>query len=713
MEISDSEKSDNEPMTPPELSKETEESAEATETDPGQHIIPEYSREKYFRAYEVFKEWQMKHGHDEVTEAVMMEFFEELNETKKPSTLWSQYSMLKSTFNLKEDLDISQFKKLRAYLKKQGTGFRNAKSKVLTAANIHDFLIKASDYDFLAEKVIMIFGVVGACRKSEIVDLTLSDILDTGTSLVVTIQATPRRQMRKFTINGDLYKVVKKYMALRPEHAKINRLLLNYQKGKCTQQPIGVNKVGGIPRRIASYLELPEADKYTGHCFRRTSTELLSQSGANVVHVIAGWKANKNSGKSDNSLEFYSQMEASNILKTRMSDIQQPQSHPSTQIIINQIPINQQVGGRRFQTNQGQIITTPKRLYTTVGQLINNAGKLININNSGQVNNNGNASQGLLGDNQQVDSGQHANREQITMKSTGHLQRVQINKQINLVQKPKTSVDDLEASLQTLNLDGFKFVVVEIDRRIEVVQKGWSPPEGAEYVKPHAIFDSYKSASDYADTINVKKTTRVVPTVVPSPKVISIDADSSNCPEASTQEIRRVVKSGLPIKPINVVKTKVAPTSTPSGSCTPKRIIGTLVKKNNNNQSISVTSANGLKNIVKNKRFIGTLVNKNFNKNSIVSNKQKLDSKNAKSGNVFIVVEKVDNGSNVITGDVCGNANPPMQVDTKDPTLTSTMSDSNSLEGPTINENLDIKEEYVNEELLEEEELMAVDPLAI
>ncbi|KAG8041454.1 hypothetical protein G9C98_002747 [Cotesia typhae] len=451
MEISDSEKSDNEPMTPPELSKETEESAEATETDPGQHIIPEYSREKYFRAYEVFKEWQMKHGHDEVTEAVMMEFFEELNETKKPSTLWSQYSMLKSTFNLKEDLDISQFKKLRAYLKKQGTG----------------------------------------------------------------------------------------------------------------------------------------------------------------------------------------QMEASNILKTRMSDIQQPQSHPSTQIIINQIPINQQVGGRRFQTNQGQIITTPKRLYTTVGQLINNAGKLININNSGQVNNNGNASQGLLGDNQQVDSGQHANREQITMKSTGHLQRVQINKQINLVQKPKTSVDDLEASLQTLNLDGFKFVVVEIDRRIEVVQKGWSPPEGAEYVKPHAIFDSYKSASDYADTINVKKTTRVVPTVVPSPKVISIDADSSNCPEASTQEIRRVVKSGLPIKPINVVKTKVAPTSTPSGSCTPKRIIGTLVKKNNNNQSISVTSANGLKNIVKNKRFIGTLVNKNFNKNSIVSNKQKLDSKNAKSGNFF------------------------------------------------------------------------------
>lgn len=316
----------------------------------------------------------------------------------------------------------------------------------------------------------MIFGVVGACRKSEIVDLTLSDILDTGTSLVVTIQATPRRQMRKFTIDGDLYKVVKKYMALRPEHAKINRLLLNYQKGKCTQQPIGVNKVGGIPRRIASYLELPEADKYTGHCFRRTSAELLSQSGANVVHVIAGWKANKSSGKSDNSLQFYSQMEASNILQ--MSDIQQPQSHPSTQIIINQIPINQQVGGRQFQVNQGQIITTPKRLYTTVGQLINNAGKLVNINNtgqlnnsqgqlvenSGQVNNNSNASQGRLDDNQQVDSVQHANREKITMKSTGHLQRVQINKQINVVQKPKTSVDDLEASLQVILIIRYKTI---------------------------------------------------------------------------------------------------------------------------------------------------------------------------------------------------------------------------------------------------------------
>ncbi|XP_044587106.1 uncharacterized protein LOC123266772 isoform X2 [Cotesia glomerata] len=695
MEISDSENSDNEPMTPPELSKETEESAEVAEVDPGQHTIPEYSREKYFRAYDVFKEWQLKHDHDKVTEAVMLEYFEILNETKKPSTLWSQYSMLKSTFNLKEDLDISQFKKLRAYLKKQGTGFKNAKSKVLSAANIHDFLIKASDYEYLAEKVIMIFGVVGACRKSEIVDLTLSNILDTRTSLVVTIQATPRRQMRKFTIDGDLYNVVKKYMNLRPEHAKINRLLLNYQKGKCTQQPIGINKVGGIPRRIASFLELPEADKYTGHCFRRTSTELLSQSGANVVHVIAGWKANKSSGKTDNSLQFYSQMEASNILKTCMSDVQQPQSHPSTQIIINQIPINQQVGGRQFQVNQGQIITTPKRLYTSLGQLINNAGQLNNsqgqqVDNSGQAD--GNSSQGHLDDNQQIDSGQQL---------TGQLHRVQVNKQINVVQKPKTAVDNQqsEAPSQTLNLDGFKFVVVEIDRRIEVVQKGWSPPEGAEYVKPHAIFDSYKSASDYADTINAKKTPRVAPSVAPSQKVISIDADSSNCPE-----------SGLPIRPINVVKNRVAPTSTP-GSSTPKRIIGTLVKKNDN-QRIQLTSANGLKTIVNNKRFIGTLVNQNFNKNSIVSNKQNLNSQNAKSGNVFIVVEKVDNSSNVITGDVSGNANPPMQVDTKDPTLTSTMSDSYSLEEPPIDENPGIKEEFVNEEMLEEDELMAVDPLA-
>ncbi|KAH0534477.1 hypothetical protein KQX54_004338, partial [Cotesia glomerata] len=80
--------------------------------------------------------------------------------------------------------------------------------------------------------------------------------------------------------------------------------------------------------------------------------------------------------------------------------------------------------------------------------------------------------------------------------------------------------------------------------------------------------------------------------------------------------------------------------------------------------------------------------------------------------NVFIVVEKVDNSSNVITGDVSGNANPPMQVDTKDPTLTSTMSDSYSLEEPPIDENPGIKEEFVNEEMLEEDELMAVDPLA-
>lgn len=36
---------------------------------------------------------------------------------------------------------------------------------------------------------------------------------------------------------------------------------------------------------IAEFLSLPEASKYTGHCFRRTSTTLLANAGATLTDI--------------------------------------------------------------------------------------------------------------------------------------------------------------------------------------------------------------------------------------------------------------------------------------------------------------------------------------------------------------------------------------------------------------------------------------------
>jgi hypothetical protein len=71
-------------------------------------------------------------------------------------------------------------------------------------------------------------------------------------------------------------------------------------------QPVGINTFGGLPSKIANFLELPSAKEYTGHCFRRTSASLLANAGADmsVIKRHGAWKSsNVAEGYVDDSLE--------------------------------------------------------------------------------------------------------------------------------------------------------------------------------------------------------------------------------------------------------------------------------------------------------------------------------------------------------------------------------------------------------------------------
>ena len=65
---------------------------------------------------------------------------------------------------------------------------------------------------------------------------------------------------------------------------KVNRLFRSISKnGKKSDIPIGVNKIGTMPKTTVKFLKLPDADTFTGHSFRRTSATILSESGIGLV----------------------------------------------------------------------------------------------------------------------------------------------------------------------------------------------------------------------------------------------------------------------------------------------------------------------------------------------------------------------------------------------------------------------------------------------
>lgn len=142
-------------------------------------------------------------------------------------------------------------------------------------------------------QVILIFGICGCLRCDEITNIKVEDVEDLTNKYLVSINQNKNDYAGQFVIGKLFYDTVKKYISLRPSEKFSDRFFIKYAEGKCARSAIGRHKIGEVPEKIAAYLKLPEPKRYTGHCFRRTSATLLSDSGANMqmVKQLGRWRS--------------------------------------------------------------------------------------------------------------------------------------------------------------------------------------------------------------------------------------------------------------------------------------------------------------------------------------------------------------------------------------------------------------------------------------
>lgn len=151
--------------------------------------------------------------------------------------------------------------------------------------------------------------MAGACRRDDLVKMTVDDIDDKDPILLINIPNSKTYISRQFIVtNGtqNELQLVRKYLQLRPENCSSRRLFIRYQKGKCVNQVVGMNTMGNIPGLIANFLKLPNPNCYTGHCFRRTSATLLADAGGDITTLKrhGGWRsATVAEGYIENSVE--------------------------------------------------------------------------------------------------------------------------------------------------------------------------------------------------------------------------------------------------------------------------------------------------------------------------------------------------------------------------------------------------------------------------
>lgn len=239
-------------------------------------LVPKKSAKKYREVYNMFMEWRSKNGHSSFSEDVLLQYFEEQSKKYRSSSLWTHYSMLRGTIDQNHKVKINNYLKLKAFLKRKSIGYQAKKTNTFSARDIDTFVKTAQDYKYLATKVALIMGIMGACRCQELYAMKIEDVQDLKTSILVTIPTRKVKVHREFTITGRFYYIVKKYIDLRPAQIRIDSFFLNYYKGKCTPQKVGINKFSTMGKQIASYLNKPNPETYSGLTFCKSSATIQS-----------------------------------------------------------------------------------------------------------------------------------------------------------------------------------------------------------------------------------------------------------------------------------------------------------------------------------------------------------------------------------------------------------------------------------------------------
>lgn len=116
-------------------------------------VLPEKSKDRYLKVYNDFEKWKKRKKSKGISEKNVLAYFFEMSKSMKPSSLWAQYSMLKATMKVKDNIDIAKYNQISAFLKTKSSGYKPMKAKIFSEAEIKKFIVEAPDNDWLDVKV--------------------------------------------------------------------------------------------------------------------------------------------------------------------------------------------------------------------------------------------------------------------------------------------------------------------------------------------------------------------------------------------------------------------------------------------------------------------------------------------------------------------------------------------------------------------------------
>lgn len=135
--------------------------------------------------------------------------------------------------------------------------------------------------------------------------INIEDLRETREGFRITFRSSKEKQeikMRSFLVPSQCEtpyaKRLKEYLEKLQKETGVTEgpLFRGCNGGKCfVKSPLGKCKLANVGKDMAKFLKLPNANRYTGHCFRRTAATNASANSASTTNLQShfGWSNEK------------------------------------------------------------------------------------------------------------------------------------------------------------------------------------------------------------------------------------------------------------------------------------------------------------------------------------------------------------------------------------------------------------------------------------
>jgi integrase len=247
---------------------------------------------------------------------MLLEFFRMSHNYYSAATLWQGYGALNTVFTYGFNFSFkNDAPNISRWLSQVGKQQVQKQSEVFTHDQFKEVVLSVDKTgEELKHSCAMTLGVFGALRCDELAHLEIEyfEIPEEGAITCSLKFDTKSEKLGKSEKNGHTFIVpeddvggvatIRKLIhQLQVDGITSGRLFRAYnaKRDKFQKSVVGKNTIADYPKRIAKSLQLPNAEGFTGHAFRRTSATILADAGTTTKNLMrhGRWKSSSVAGR--------------------------------------------------------------------------------------------------------------------------------------------------------------------------------------------------------------------------------------------------------------------------------------------------------------------------------------------------------------------------------------------------------------------------------